>query len=84
MKLRHKLRLVLIAWFTGGFALLMLAVEVDQRAISLVIAYMAVMAFLTASIRCPNCGDRVLWRRSFAISWIPKRCKACGTALSNQ
>ena len=37
---------------------------------------------LYASLRCPRCGQYLMWRRRQYVGWLPKHCPNCGLSTS--
>lgn len=85
MKLRTKLRLSYLLWFTAGPALLLLVLYVSTWFLVAVVTLFLSVAVYTMSLKCPGCGKSALYNPirfmgieiPWVTAWIPKRCSRC-------
>lgn len=89
-KLRRRWLILLLGFPAGGLvigAALLIAEEVWLLGVMLV--YVSVWGLLMARLRCPRCGQWVLWRPvvpgslfvGFVSPLLPPRCPRCGLRL---
>ncbi len=85
MKLRTKLLLSYLLWFTAGPALALLALYVSTWFVAGLAILFLGLAVYTMSLKCPGCGESVLEspinfmgiQIPWVTAWIPKRCRRC-------
>ena len=87
---RTLFRLILAIWFIGGFALIVIATELNSWWVILALLAFAVVINLGGFLlRCPRCHKAVLINpvRIFGVdlyvvtATIPKKCTRCGEPL---
>ena len=87
--IRTRYRIAISIWLTGGSILLLGSLYVTRYLIVPLLMLFGVIGTYALSLKCPNCGKRVLYNpvrlfgKEFYIwtSWIPKECTRCGTDL---
>lgn len=88
MTLREKWRRLVLVWLTSGLALGSLGLFGYTFAFVLLLAVMLLLAFFTTTLRCPTCGNSVLYSSHlfgfplpWVRGWIPSKCPLCGAPL---
>ena len=85
LPVRTRFRLVVYTVMLIGFAVGVLAVQLQSWALIIVLfAWVAVGSLLIHRVRCPKCGTPVGYQgkflgvRLYGALFAPKKCNACG------
>lgn len=89
LAVRSKYRIAICIWLIGGSVFLIGTIYLTNYFLITLLALFATVGIYTLSLKCPNCGKRVLYNpvrilgKEFYIwtSWIPKKCTRCSRNL---
>ncbi len=89
MSPKKKLLIYYGIWIALGLTLLGLAIKIDSIFIIPLFGLMFVIGYLSMMIKCPNCGNKLMVRKSGLSgmplgvrSWPPEKCPDCGKHIS--
>lgn len=89
VSIRTKYKVITLIWLIGGSVLLLATIYLTQYFLVGLLVLFATVGLYALSLRCPNCGKRVLsnplkiFGKQYYIwtSKVPKKCTHCGTDL---
>jgi len=89
MTIRKKYRALIITWFVLGIAFIVASTKIHGIFIIALLILFFLLGALSRSLKCPNCGKKVLHNNVKILgiemkvwtSWIPAECQKCGLVI---